>query len=115
MAVTYLDTRPASGDTEVAILQKILQVMRAASGVPVSLGDVTLAVSDLEIGAVEIKDGSSDTRAAVKTSDPVAGDPGMVVRNIPSGTQVVSSAQLPAALIGGRLDVNLGSASGSLP
>lgn len=53
-------------------------------------GDVTLTVSDVEIGAVEIKNSTTDDRATVRNSDPAPTDFGLVVRNIPSGTQAVS-------------------------
>lgn len=60
-------------------------------------GDVTLTVSDVEIGAVEIKDSSTDNRATVRNTDPAATDYGLVVRNIPSGTQAVSGPFLTDA------------------
>jgi hypothetical protein len=67
-------------------------------------GDVTLTVSDVEIGAVEIKDSTTDNRATVRNSDPDPTDYGIVVRNIPSGTQAVSgpfltNAELRAAAV----------------
>lgn len=61
-------------------------------------GDVTLTVSDVEIGAVEIKDSSTDNRATVRNTDPVASDFGLVVRNIPSGVQAVSGPLTDAQL-----------------
>jgi hypothetical protein len=41
---------------------------------------VTLTASDVEIGAVEIKNSTDDTRAIVTTAAPGVGDPGLVVR-----------------------------------
>lgn len=76
--IVYPSTVPACGDGTNILLGKILQATNDVP--PVSVGDVTLAVSDLEIGAVEIKDGTSNTRAVVRTSDPAAGDAGIVVR-----------------------------------
>lgn len=123
------DNNPKSADTDNNLLWKILRRLGAiltASEQPVSIGSVTLDASDIEIGAVELKDGTTNTRAAILTAAPAAGDPGVVVRVVGGGGGLtdaelravavpVSSAQLPAALIGGRLDVNLGSASGALP
>jgi len=61
-------------------------------------GDVTLTVSDVEIGAVELKDSTTDNRATVRNSDPDPADYALVVRNIPSGTQVVSGPLTDAEL-----------------
>lgn len=67
-------------------------------------GDVTLTVSDVEIGAVELKDSATDNRATVRNSDPDASDFGLVVRNIPSGTQVVSGPFLTDTQLSARLN-----------
>lgn len=79
------------GDNEHNLLRKILgrlkELVLGGSG-----GTVTLDVSDVEVGAVEIKDAATDTRAVVRGSDPVGADNGVVVRNIPSGTQSVSGS-----------------------
>lgn len=129
------------------ILRRLKDILTATQA-PVTIGDVTLTASDIEIGAVEIKNGADDTRAVVKTSDGGAGEAGILVRAIPSATaqpvsiagtvpisdgggsitvdgavsvsnfpatQAVSAVQLPAALVGGRLDINIGAASGALP
>jgi hypothetical protein len=42
--------------------------------------NVTLTASDIEIGAVEIKNATDDTRALVATAAPGVNDPGLVVR-----------------------------------
>jgi len=91
------DYRP--GDSEVPILRKILNRLGQLVGFgppEVSTGPVTLEVSDIEIGAVELKDGSTDTRAKIRTDDPQPSDEGLVVRNIPSGTQDVEVTNFPA-------------------
>lgn len=142
---------PNPSDNSVWLLTKILRRLKdilTATQAPVTIGDVTLTASDIEIGAVEIKNGADDTRAVVKTSDGGAGEAGILVRAIPSATaqpvsisgtvpvsdgggsltvdgavsvsnfpatQAVTSTQLPAALVGGRLDINIGAASGALP
>lgn len=68
-----------------------------ASPVPVDIGatSVTINASDIEIGAVEIKNSTTDDRVSVINSSPTT-EYGLVVRNIPSGTQDVSIATLPA-------------------
>jgi hypothetical protein len=96
------DYRP--GDSEVPILRKILNRLGqlvgfgppSGGGGEISIGPVTLTASDIEIGAVEIKDGSTDTRAKIRTDDPQPSDEGLVVRNIPSGTQDVEVTNFPA-------------------
>lgn len=68
-----------------------------ASPVPVDIGaaSVTINASDIEIGAVEIKNSTTDDRVSVINSSPTT-EYGLVVRNIPSGTQDVSISTLPA-------------------
>lgn len=93
------DYRP--GDSEVPILRKILNRLGELVGFgppsgDVTIGPVTLTASDIEIGAVELKDGSTDTRAKIRTDDPAPTDEGLVVRNIPSGTQDVAVTNFPA-------------------
>lgn len=92
------DYRP--GDSEVPILRKILNRLGELVGFgppgDVTIGPVTLTASDIEIGAVELKDGSTDTRAKIRTDNPAPTDEGLVVRNIPSGTQDVSVTNFPA-------------------
>lgn len=56
--------------------------------------DATISGGDIEIGAVEIKNATTDDRTAVINSAPTT-EFGLVVRNIPSGTQAVSAASLP--------------------
>lgn len=43
---------------------------------------VAIAAGDIQIGAVEIKDGTTDARAVVGTAAPGAGDAGLVVRPV---------------------------------
>lgn len=85
------------GDSLYDLTKKILGRLKQLVGFGPSGGggDVTLTVSDVEIGAVEIKDSTTDNRATVRNTDPVATDYGLVVRNIPSGTQAISAAALP--------------------
>lgn len=61
-----------------------------ATPVPVDIGsaNVTLNASDIEIGAVELKDGATDNRASIINTAPTT-EYGIVTRNIPSGTQNV--------------------------
>lgn len=98
MACDY-ETEFRCGDGEHNLLKKILgrlaQLVGLAGGGG-GVGDtVTLTVSDIEIGAVEIKDGDTDARAKVITACPDPADRGLVVRNIPCGTQAISAASLP--------------------
>lgn len=93
------------GDNTNVLLRKILERLSAvvaASGA--AGGSVTLDASDVEIGGVEIKDGNSDTRAKVRSDAPDAADNGLVVRNIPSGTQAVSGT---VSVIGALTDTQL--------
>src|SRR4051812_22695664 len=76
------------GDNTNTLLRKILARLSGLSSG--SGGSITLDPGDVEIGAVELKNGVDDTRAAVMGSAPAAGDNGLVVRNIPSGTQTVT-------------------------
>ena len=108
MACDY-DNEYKCGDSLYDLTKKILGRLKELVGFgPGSgggpSGDVTLTVSDVEIGAVEIKDSSTDNRATVRNTDPAASDYGLVVRNIPSGTQAVSgpfltNAELRAAAV----------------
>jgi len=102
MAVDPNDFRP--GDSDNNLLRKILarleDVVTAITGSgggggPATDVNATLTLSDIQIGAVEIKDATSDTRVVVVGAAPGAGDNGLVVRNIPSGTQAISAATLP--------------------
>jgi len=72
---------------------------------------------------VEIAGAALAEIAAVKNAAPST-EYGLVTRNIPSGVQPVSdnagslttdTLQLPAALVGGRLDVNIGAAGTAVP
>jgi hypothetical protein len=101
MACDY-DNEYKCGDSLYDLTKKILGRLKELVGFgPGSgggpSGDVTLTVSDVEIGAVEIKDSSTDNRATVRNTDPAASDYGLVVRNIPSGTQAVSGPFLTDA------------------
>lgn len=81
------------GDGEFNLLKKILGRLKELVGLadpPGGGSTVTLTVSDIEIGAVEIKDGDTDARARIITTCPDPADRGLVVRNIPCGTQAVS-------------------------
>jgi len=97
------------GDDSWNLLRKILARLKAilaATEVPAS---VTLGASDIEIGAVEIKNATDDTRAVVKTSDPLAGDAGIVVRNIPgAAAQPVSGPLTNVELRATPVPVDIG-------
>lgn len=85
------DNTARPGDTDNVLLRKIAN--RLEGGLSTSggsSGPIVLDPSDVEIGAVEIKDGTTDTRAVVVASAPAGTEAGLVVRNIPSGTQAVS-------------------------
>jgi hypothetical protein len=91
MALDEQDPRP--GDTDNNLLRKILLRLKSlitggGGGIPVPL-PVIVEPGDIEIGAVEIKDSASDNRATVLDSCPAVNDFGLVVRNIPCGTQEV--------------------------
>ena len=93
MAFTDSDNEYRHGDLDNTILRKILRRLLSIAGLVENLTPtVVLEPGDIEIGAVEIKDGTTDTRTKVATSAPGAADPGIVVRNIPSGTQPVSGS-----------------------
>lgn len=58
----------------------------------------TVDVGDVEIGAVEIKDGTAATRAAVLTTPPGAADPGLVTRI--AGSVTISDGSGPVTVDG---------------
>lgn len=105
--INYPDTVPACGDNTNALLGKLLQKTNEccaggsgltdaelrATPVPVDVGDVQLVVSDLEIGAVEIKDGTSDNRAAVSAAGAVKVDGSAVTQPVSfsAGSATVST------------------------
>lgn len=72
------DFRP--GDNTNEILRKLLNRFAQFIGQGISLN-----VSDVEIGAVEIKDATTDNRAAVVNAAPGAGTYGMAVYNVGGG------------------------------
>lgn len=95
MCVT--DPELKCGDGQWQILAKILERLKQLVGLSGGGGggDVTLTVSDIQIGAVEIKDGVTDMRTTVMDTCPVGTEPGIVTRAIPCGTQPISAASLP--------------------
>lgn len=107
MACDY-DNEFKCGDSLYDLTKKILgrlkQLVGFGPGGGGGGGDVTLTVSDVEIGAVELKDSSTDNRATVRNTDPDPTDYGLVVRNIPSGTQAVSGPFLTDAQLSARLN-----------
>jgi hypothetical protein len=72
MAVDPNDFRP--GDTDNNVLRKILDRLRE-----IFTGGLSLNVSDVEIGAVELKDADTDSRAKITNAAPSVGDFGLVV------------------------------------
>lgn len=61
----------------------------------------TIDVGDVEIGAVEIKDGTGATRAAVLTTVPTAADPGLVTRplEVKPATAVLATVASSASTV----------------
>ena len=78
------------------ILQRLKDVIAAVKGQgsPI-IGPITISPEDIEIGAVEIKDSTTDDRTKVIDVAPVGNEFAVVVRNIPSGTQPISAVSLP--------------------
>lgn len=88
-------TKQSDGSQKTQIVDGAGNVIGATSNaldVNIAGGNVTLNATDIEIGQVELKDSSSSTQPRVLTTDPAGSDGGLVVRNIPSGTQAVSNA-----------------------
>src|SRR6267142_278744 len=98
MALDPNDFRP--GDLDNNVLRKILQRLKdviaavKGQGSPI-IGPITISPEDIEIGAVEIKDSTTDDRTKVIDVAPVGNEFAVVVRNIPSGTQPISAVSLP--------------------
>jgi len=83
------DFRP--GDVDNNILRKILnRLLVLVNAVETVTPEIIIDPGEVEIGSVMLKDGVGSALSAVKTADPAATDPGLVTRNIPSGTQTVS-------------------------
>lgn len=79
------------GDLDYTLLRKILMRMLAVmEAIETVAPTVVIEPGNVEIGSVVIKDGVNADIADVKTSAPTSGEPGLVTRNIPSGTQGVS-------------------------
>lgn len=72
--------------------------------------DAVLETGDLQIGAVEIKNASTDDRASVVNAAPTT-EYGLVTRNIPSGTQPVT---LPTAATLTTAQVSVDTTSGGV-
>jgi hypothetical protein len=86
-----------SGDTDNNLLRKILnRLLTLIGAVETVTPTIIIDPGQVEIGAVMLKDGVGATLGSVKTSDPLAADPALVTRNIPSGTQTVSVSNFPA-------------------
>lgn len=80
-----------SGDLDNNLLRKILARMIAVMGsIETVTPTVVIEPGNVNIGSVTLKDGVGPEIAEVTPSAPASGDPGLVVRNIPSGTQTVS-------------------------
>lgn len=85
MAQTQNSYRPNDSDND--LLKKILRVLQSEGA---QVQGVTINAGTVSIDGVEIKDDTTDTRAVVQTSAPGGSTAGLVVRNVPSGTQAVS-------------------------
>lgn len=74
-------------------------IVENTAAIPVSLpaGSVTISTGDIEIGAVELKDGATDTRAVIGATSPLAADPGLTVRQVRAGTLTDRKGILAAA------------------
>src|SRR6267142_6874078 len=96
MALDPNDFRPGDLDNNVLrkILQRLKDVIAAVKGQSLT-GPITISPEDIEIGAVEIKDSTTDDRTKVIDVAPVGNEFAVVVRNIPSGTQPISAVSLP--------------------
>lgn len=86
--LNHTDPRPADGQNN--LLAKILRRLRnVTEGISPGPVTVELTPGDIEVGAVEIKNATTDDRAAVQDSAPVGTEQALVTRNIPSGFQRV--------------------------
>jgi hypothetical protein len=65
--MTYADLNPQFADSDNVLLQKILLRLGNSGGTTVNL-----SVSDIEIGAVELKDASTDNRASISAGGAVS-------------------------------------------
>lgn len=74
-------------DSDNVLLKKILRVLQDEG---IQTQGITINAGSVSIDGVEIKDDTTDTRAVVSTSAPGGSTAGLIVRNIPSGTQAVS-------------------------
>lgn len=97
------------------VIELLVQIRNALSG-----GGVTIQASDIEIGAVELKDGATDTRAKVK-SDGVD-NAVVVMQNAPptgsatSANQTASNAKLDTIITQtDGLEASLTSMDGKMP
>lgn len=83
--------------------------------VKVTDGTNTMPTGDVVGRAIfhKITDGTNTAAVKAASTAAVATDPALVVAVSPNNTIPVSSTQLPAALVGGRLDENVGAWLGS--
>jgi len=86
-----------SGDMDNNVLRKILgRLNTIVDAVETNTPNIVINPADVDIGTVIIGGADGVTNSEVRTTTPNAGDGGLVVRNIPSGTQMVSVANFPA-------------------
>lgn len=89
-----------NGDLDQSLLRKILNRMVAVMGaIETVTPTVVIEPGNVEIGSVVIKDGVGAALSSVISSPPAGTEPALVVRNIPSGTQVVSGAVTVAGTV----------------
>ena len=91
----------------------VVQISPNQAAIPVSLGSGSVSISS---GYIEL--GTSGAQVAIDNTTPGSGEYGLVVRNIPSGTQTVSgTVGITSAYITGNLalDSTVSTMSGKLP
>lgn len=89
-----------NGDLDQSLLRKILNRMLAVmDSIQTVTPTVVIEPGNVEIGSVVIKDGVNAVFSTVLASPPSGTEPALVVRNIPSGTQVVSGAVTVAGTV----------------
>jgi len=72
------------------------------------IGSIAIEAGDIEIGAVELKNASDDTRAVITTTDPASNAAGLVVRQV-GGTGTIQGVQDDDTAVSGNDPVLVGS------
>lgn len=96
-----------SGDCDNNLLRKILnRLLVLVNAVETNIPQIIIDPDQVTIGSVTLKDGVGATLSEVATSAPAAGAPGLVTRNIPSGTQTITGAVTGAVTVSGSVSVS---------